>query len=800
MAEPGSQSRGCALPVISGIALFAVLLLGILYIFLTTPRVSAAVAPAPVDVAILAPHTGDQVEAGDVVNVEAHAFASTPIARVELYVNGQSLGVVSDEAGNASWAWQPLYAGVHTLQARAVSESGDVGNSAVVIVNVLKGDGLARVPAEEGQSLGDVAESYGLPPQQVADANPGVDPNQPLEAGYPVQIPVGGNPAGGAGGSPPDGPTQQPSDAPNSLIFWLNTSFLPPPASKPAAPEVSLNLSSCVVQLYITPQSGDAAGFNIYRLRTGEPDYHKIATIGPGDAGVPILWEDPTPPLDEAAHLYFAGAFNALGENASEPTILPAQTLGCNPAASGDLLLIHWQMSVAEPVDRYYCYQSDGDGNWQKVPQNPFTFFTDTEASFPQYGFPQDVGQVVIQMQCWGWLDGVLTYLGEGETQIASTDGPDEVHVIGEGFELVGLPLFKPTPVQMLGGSSGGLAAPFAMREAESAADCTAHFGNLLSAFVCDKLFNTQVKQYYILVWEWEPAFCWPSPTCDLYSEPDGYLIYEINNFENTQIHVKTVAHYKQKATAVLLPWGYRCYGVRAFVDDPVNGQIQSAMETYCPGEPPEPDMVVAHPSHWLTTGGQWIQSGDCDTYGGADAYLLANQNNGFGNTGEVLVGSYLVDDDEEDCYREGGYSGAVKFVIPVLPPGAVIQRAELSLPEMFTEYKASGVATNYKLFCVSAVARAKQDWTGLGGSDHFEGKNLLQSSTFNSPFASLSGWTASPDVDVTAIVKKWINGTAANDGFILLPREALKPVVDGNGSCMTSIGNMQLKIFFFAP
>ncbi len=132
-----------------------------------------------------------------------------------------------------------------------------------------------------------------------------------------------------------------------------------------------------------------------------------------------------------------------------------------------------------------------------------------------------------------------------------------------------------------------------------------------------------------------------------------------------------------QKVSALPLPWGYRCYGIKAYVEgSEYGGQVVSEMATYCPGEPVQTEKIVLPPTDWLTTGGKWIQDGDCDTYGNGDSYLLANQNSGFGNSAEVLVGSYIVDNNDKDCFRQGDYSGGVKFGQPVLPPGAVVQKA----------------------------------------------------------------------------------------------------------------------------
>jgi hypothetical protein len=341
--------------------------------------------------------------------------------------------------------------------------------------------------------------------------------------------------------------------------------------------------------------------------------------------------------------------------------------------------------------------------------------------------------------------------------------------------------------------------APFALREASAAAECASHYGNPLAGLVCNGLIDAQVKEYYVLVWEWQPKTCWPGTNCVWVNDIDGYYVYEIDPLTTTKKYIKDVNKPGQKVSAIPLPWGYRCYGVEAYAEGPeYGGQIVSEMTTYCPGQPPQPQKTVLTPSDWLTSGGEWIKDGGCATYGGLDDYTYY-QNNGLlnGNSGQVLVGSYIVDNDDKDCFRQGDYSGAVKFLIPALQPGAVFHKATLKFSSVFTDYGASGLATNYKLFCANGVGKAKQDWTALG-SNHFLGKNVL--SSYNTPFASLSSWDFSPELDVTSAVGNWLKHPEQNHGFILTPASAPSPLIDGSGKCESGVGDFQLEIFYFVP
>lgn len=657
-----------------GVLLLLLILAGSAWWYLRLQNRLADSAPeSPVLVFLLSPSSGEEFEVGAYVPVTVQAAAPSAVTSVELFADGQSLGAVTDAPEDASWSWQALTTGAHTLHAEAITEDGEVGQSQTVIVNVFSGGGAIQVPANEGQTLPQVGAGFGVPPDQMADANPQVDPSQPLPGGFPVQVPLGGESAGG-------------------------------------------------------PGAGNGSG--------------------QGSGGFPILF-------------------------------------------------IQWKFIPTEPVDHSYCYLSSGNGIWEKMPKNPFEFFKGTQVNYPQYGFELNGEVGEIQVQCWAWLGGVLKFLGEGQAQFDIQQPPEELVVNGAGFQLIGLPQFQPKEEQFTGGKTAIIPPPFAMREPLDTADCTQHYGNILAGFVCDTLLNGSPTQYYVLEWEWEPKVNWPGYET-WFNAIDGYRIYEIDPLSQQQKYLKEIKDPGQKVTAVPLPWGAKCYGVQAFTNDPA--VESSEMTTYCPGSPPMPQVMTLTPSDWITTGGQWIQDGDCDTYGTGDAYLLANQNSGFGNQGgQVLVGGYIVDDDEEDCFRQGDYSGAVKFDTPTLPVGAVIQRAVLKSSALFMDYGANGVATNFKEFCVGGLGKSKQSWTGLDGGNHFYNKNVLFSAAYNSPIASVSAWTSTPEMDVTSAVKGWLKNPGTNHGFILTPRSAPNPATDGSGICETGVGNFQLEIHFFA-
>ena len=452
-------------------------------------------------------------------------------------------------------------------------------------------------------------------------------------------------------------------------------------------------------------------------------------------------------------------------------------------------VFIQWNFKPSDPVDKSYCYTSGGGDTWEKMPKEPFTFFQSAENPYVQV-ISSDT--LVIQMECWGWLGGVLQYLGEGKAETASLQPAEQLVISGSGF------IFSGT-AQILtetGGNIKTIPPPFALREPESVADCSAHGHPLLAPFICNTLMTAKVKEYIILEWEWTPEFCWPGD-CPWMNEIDGYRIYQIDPVTKAEKYLAETTNPNNKITAIPLPWGATCYGVRAYSNDPA--YESSEMATYCPGDTPKTEQVVLLPSDWLTAGGKWMEAGDCGDFGAADDYLQKNSETGFGSLpGQVLVGSWIFDD--EGCFKQGDYSAGVKFQLLLkVPPDAVIQKAILKFGKAYMSYGATGVAGLPPTTCVSAVGQAKQDWTGLVGGNHFYGDNILLSTSYNLPITSLATNMA-PAVDVSAAVKAWQVNPAKNHGFILSPSNFPHPVDEGSGECLSGLDTFQLEIHYFVP
>lgn len=488
-----------------------------------------------------------------------------------------------------------------------------------------------------------------------------------------------------------------------------------------------------------------------------------------------------------------------------QPVILPPNPVTGEGrpggAASGPELVILWQFTPLEPVDKSYCYESLGGDIWQKIPADPFSFFPGDEwLDVPPN--PINPGSVELMMECWGWQAGTLKYLGEGQTNLDYAQIPDALVIAGAGFHMDGLPEQKP-----LGG--GGLPPeeplqvppPFALREAATVNECASHYGtNFWANSICDGLMNAQIKEYYTLVWEWQPEFCWGD--CSWANEIDGFLIFELNQLAHSEALLKKIPNSGQKATAVPLPWGARCYGVRAYVETLDQGDIFSPLSTYCPGDPPEPETLVLAPQDWLSTEGIWINEG-CGSW--ADAFRLKPSGT------QLVVGSFLFIYEDDDCdIKQGSASAAVKFPIMdlgiALPQGAVIQRAVLHLKQVDVKYDVpSDVAVGFNpSLCATQLRKGSKDWTGLSDG-HFKSGDVLYgySSSYKSGFTWAEGGFST---DVTSVVLNWIEHPSTNHGFIFIASEAdlenqyiFEPGWDV-AICYSLLDNVELDISYFAP
>ena len=473
-----------------------------------------------------------------------------------------------------------------------------------------------------------------------------------------------------------------------------------------------------------------------------------------------------------------------------------------NPdAASGKFPIIIWKIIPKIPVDKSYCYLKSGAENWVKIPKKPFTYLLSDKMSYSQLVETIPAEKIALTVNCWGWIGETLKYLGESKTDYDPYLPQAPLEFNGEHFTVSAIPKMPIKPENFLNKSLLKVPPPFAVREPKTVKECLKHHDNLLAGLVCENLLNAKVKQYNVLVWEWTSKFNWPGNT-QWVDKIDGYNVYEINPVTKSEKLLAVVTNPKQKVTAVPIPWGSACYGVKAFVNDAAIPL--SPISTYCPGGQPVMEKISLSPTDWITTGGNWMSAGGSEDMGSASAfqYYILNNFPQFGNQdAEVFVGAKII--DEDGLYSEENYAGGVKFNM-ALPPGIVIQKAVLKYSIPLMKYGATGLAAPTPSSCVSTIGKATQPWSGLTYPNHYTDSISVSALNKNLPIVSLSPFMAN-EVDVTAIVDAWTLHPNLNYGMVFTPVSAPTPNDGGSGDggtgmCLSAMSNFSLDIYYLAP
>ncbi len=782
------------------------------------PDTGNMVPEAPISVNLTSPLNGYQLDPGENTAVKVQAMGIEPLTHLELWVDGQLFAQknVQSKAGEdiqAFWPWHAMTPGPHTLVVRAIDAKGRTGQSTQVTLNVSDAKLLTQLPAVQDETLNGIAAQFNLPAVQIAAANPGLDPNQPLNGGQPVNLPPQANPAGNGGAptgnpAPPSGPAQKPGSPPSPLLYWFDLHIIHhnTPQTIPDAPALSLATQACKAQLFITPKAGSTLGFVVYRWASGAQDFQKIATLGSGQEGTTIEYDDPTPLSSSFNYQYYVSAFNTSGQNPSAIVALQGATLNCKPAANGLLTNIKWTFTATEPVDKSYCYESSGNGKWQRIPQVPFQFFPGQAQNFQSQLLTADKTAVQLTLDCWGWQEDVLKYLGEGQSKVEVEHPPQQITIIGANFKVVGAPQSQTPPMHTLGAScntgSCVLSPPQGLRQTTSLYECETHQDSLWGNAICKDIVNDPHITWDILIWEWNaPSGCWPGQPCPWIDKIDGYQLYLVDSQNNTSTLVKTINDPNLKIAAFdSFPWAGQCYAVRAFANTS-NGTIYSKFDNFC-NQSASPKTLDLIPDHVLTTVLYWTFG--CGFNQGTGG---ANVQQGFDYTKEILVGDDGDTGVSVDCdLLMHNYDGGAHFNVTPLPENASFQKATLSFDQIKTGYTiASDVATNQQPLCATDLDLGTEDWTTWDPNKAIIGQESKTLYSVSTPYTNLN---YSGQVDVSDIVFKWLQNPASNHGFIFLEdgtkllQEHIErpPGHTDKWACWNILGNLHLKIQYYAP
>ena len=380
------------------------------------------------------PANGVQLEANESIMVNATAVGPKAFLSMELWVDGQLAGVQAAPSGGVHpfstfFYWSPKQPGSHSLLALAIEADGNKAISSQVVVFVTPD------PSAGAATLVD------------SNASPLVLP-APIGGGY---IPPS-HPGASDIVSPGEAWSGSPSD-------WINSLRVD---KIPTAPELVATANGCGTELLIHDLSETEEGFIIYREDSFSATWTQISALSANSQSDWISFSDSALP---GTSTYYVSAFNSKGEansNLATVNIDPAdcpQELGVTPGYSLKIA----QLIPELPAEMSYCYHSTDGINWTRWPQ--LGFLTPNEEGVITGGpvlqiQSQGIGgeedmtpRLGVNMECWGWQDGVLVQLGdffiEGESLDPEYFDPTlvgdpglQAEVIFEPIEFVGQPSY----------------------------------------------------------------------------------------------------------------------------------------------------------------------------------------------------------------------------------------------------------------------------------------------------------------------------------------------------------------------
>ncbi len=453
------KRRGCikwaVVGVLSLVALLLVALCPATFLYVRQ-RDAARAQFAPPTVVVTDPVPGVSVPMGGQLLVSATAVGADPITRAELWVDGELVETTeSDEPAGTS----PFYAhfdllvseGPQTLFVRAVNALGIIGQSLPVSVVGQPGPGETRgaVVVGPGQTLADVALTYGTEPQILQELNPDLGDEEPPEGtAVIVPLPPKEEPppsvgpsvpptVPGATPSPPappsTGPAPMPGTPPLKVIEpsplpvgpgFIIAIFVPP--KPPAAPsDLQAQVENCMIRLRWRDNATNEERYEVWITGPGLQS-QLLATLQPA-AGSEAWFEFPAPQPGDFN--VWVEAVNFVGK---QPSNIVSLYVGaeCPNTVPTHLQVEALDMSVPGGYDRVYCYVSFEDAPEQRLPLDDSAFIQvqggrgeiavwaagSRKLTVP---IPQD-GALDMAGECWGWSGQALDNLGPFSREFSS--------------------------------------------------------------------------------------------------------------------------------------------------------------------------------------------------------------------------------------------------------------------------------------------------------------------------------------------------------------------------------------------
>jgi hypothetical protein len=468
MAEGRKTSRGC---VIWG-AIIAVLLgaltLGGIYLSRRYALRQARDAQMPPQVLVRKPTSGARFDAQTPIEIHAEAWGSTPIVNASLSLDGRLVETLTNanlQAAifHASFRIE-VGAGPHVIVVRAVDQEGRIGQS--LPVNILGNSGeeegpmLMNWPAEEGETLDDIAEDLGFEPGGLDGVNPGIG-NGPLAPGTNVQVPVNPDaPLPEVDVIMPD-PIQVDTSSATMLEVIPEADFIRMLLGVrerllPKAPSgTQATYQNCSIILRWDDNSENEGYFNIWMSGLGHSArIIARASASPGTGPVWVQFDAP----EIGFYSFWVEAVNIISSQPSEVAWVGViHTDTCTNVIGTFLQVELTDLYVPGGYDRFYCYVSVNgfppkrfpvqDGIFIQLSVPPFNFMIGGDLTF-RVPIP-DPRTVTLAGECLGWLGDDLVNLGPFEVSVPESDWDGRELTIDGGSYQIKFTAMIPYPTEV---------------------------------------------------------------------------------------------------------------------------------------------------------------------------------------------------------------------------------------------------------------------------------------------------------------------------------------------------------------
>jgi hypothetical protein len=366
------------------------------------------------------------VQVGQQVRLSAAGYSEAPIERVDLFDGARRVASVPGPraASAASVSMPALSVGQHLVHVQVTDADGAVSKSAPVSVDVAPAPGEETVPvevqADEGETIGELAERFDVepevlivqPPAPAPDpAVPGdlPDPPAPLPPDTPLDAEV------------PAGATvviNVPPDAGADLAGGTEAAVIAP---SPAASDelvVTAEVTGCSGRVRLTAANAPGA-VTFFRASAGVPGWVQAGTTE-GDGAVDVA----TP--GSGTHVFFVRSGQ---DESAEVAVVVPPACAADLGWTGDASIVDGILTLPQSYQNVYLYLSVG-GAWQRVPASQDQFIpvgvrTDVSSLLPALAGER------LDLQVWRVFgDNFTTQVASGSLEVP--EGQTMADVVGE--------------------------------------------------------------------------------------------------------------------------------------------------------------------------------------------------------------------------------------------------------------------------------------------------------------------------------------------------------------------------------